>query len=73
MSAVAGAGRGPYRESRPRVQGRSPRQLFWMRFRQDKAALFGLGVIIVLVLLAVFAGVIAHLIGHGPNDVYQAE
>ena len=32
----------------PTIQGRSPRQLFWMRFRQDKAALFGAGVIILL-------------------------
>jgi peptide/nickel transport system permease protein len=56
------------------IQGRSPRQLFWIRFRQDKAALFGLTVIIILVLLSIFAGVIArHIIGHGPNDVYQAE
>ena len=55
------------------IQGRSPRQLFWMRFRQDKAALFGLCVVTILILLAVFAGVIAHLIGHGPNEVFQAE
>ena len=33
--------------------------------------MLGLGVIIVLVLLAAFAGVIARLIGHGPNDVYD--
>jgi peptide/nickel transport system permease protein len=55
------------------VQGRSPRQLFWMRFRQDKAALFGLTVIIILVLLAIFAGVISNIVGHGPNDVYQVQ
>ncbi|MDX6598417.1 MAG: peptide/nickel transport system permease protein [Gaiellales bacterium] len=55
------------------IQGRSPRQLFWMRFRQDKAALLGAGVIIILVLLAILAGVISNLIGHGPNEVFQAQ
>ncbi len=54
------------------VVGRTPRQLFWGRFRQDKAALFGGGVIITLVLLATFAGVISNIVGHGPNDVYQS-
>ena len=44
-----------------------------MRFRQDKAALFGAIVIIILILLAIFAGVISNLVGHGPNDVYQAD
>jgi peptide/nickel transport system permease protein len=44
-----------------------------MRFRQDKAALFGLTVIVILVLLAIFAGVISNIVGHGPNDVYQVE
>ena len=34
------------------VAGRSPRQLFWARFKQDKAALAGLVVIILLILLA---------------------
>jgi ABC-type dipeptide/oligopeptide/nickel transport system permease subunit len=55
------------------VEGKSPRQLFWMRFRQDKAALFGLTVIIILVLLAIFAGVISKIVGHGPNDVYDVQ
>ncbi len=55
------------------VVGRTPRQLFWGRFRQDKAALFGAGVIVILILLALLAGVISNIVGHGPNDVYQSE
>ena len=73
MSAVAGPTEVHTEVAAPTIQGRSPRQLFWMRFRQDKAALLGAGVIILLILLAIFAGVISNIIGHGPNDVYQVE
>jgi ABC-type dipeptide/oligopeptide/nickel transport system permease subunit len=56
------------------VEGKSPRQLFWIRFKQDKAALFGLAVIILLALIAIFAGVISkYLVGHGPNELFQRE
>lgn len=56
------------------VEGKSPRQLFWMRFKRDKAAMFGLVTVTMLVLLAVFAGVIAkHLVGHGPNELFQRQ
>ena len=47
------------------VVGRSPRQLFWARFKQDKAALVGLVVIILLILLALLAPVIANIVGNG--------
>ena len=53
--------------------GRSPRQLFWARFKQDKAALAALGAIIGLVILALAAPLIAKVVGHGPNDLYQRE
>jgi ABC-type dipeptide/oligopeptide/nickel transport system permease subunit len=73
LSAVAGPTSEVHTEVvGPEIQGRSPRQLFWMRFRQDKAALFGASVIGVLVLLAIFAGVISNIVGHGPNEVFQA-
>jgi peptide/nickel transport system permease protein len=56
------------------VAGKTPRQLFWERFRKDRAALTSLTFIIVLILLAIFAGVIArNLVGHGPNELYQTE
>ena len=71
MSAVAGAAEVHPETISASVEGRSPRQIVWGRLRQDRAAMLGLGVIIVLVLLAAFAGVIARLIGHGPNDVYD--
>lgn len=56
------------------VEGKSPRQLFWDRFKKDKAALGSLVFIVLLVLVAIFAGVIAEkLVGHGPNELFQSE
>jgi peptide/nickel transport system permease protein len=55
------------------VVGRSPGQLFWMRFRRDKIAFVGLGMILFLIILAFVAPFIAHLVGHGPNDLYQRQ
>ncbi len=56
----------------PLALGKSPRQLFWQRFRQDKAALAGGVVIILLVLIAVFGGPLAaRVTGHPSNETYQ--
>ena len=53
------------------VEGRSPRQLFWSRFRQDKFALVGIAFIVILIVLAVGAPFISeNIVHHGPNDVY---
>jgi peptide/nickel transport system permease protein len=52
------------------IVGRSPWQLFWRRFKQDKLAIAGIFVIILVLLLAIFAGVISHVVGHGPNQVF---
>jgi peptide/nickel transport system permease protein len=52
--------------------GRSPRQLFWARFKQDKAALVGGVVVIILILLAIFGGPLASSItGHGKNELFN--
>ena len=54
------------------IEGKSPRQLFWERFRKDKAAIGGLITVLILILLAIFAPLIAkHLVGHGPNELFQ--
>ena len=55
------------------IVGRTPWQLFWTRFRQDKFALAGLAFIGLLVLVAILAPAFAALTGHGPNDLYQRE
>jgi peptide/nickel transport system permease protein len=52
------------------VARKTPRRLFWDRLKQDKAALAGGVVIVILILLAIFGGPIAASItGHGPNDI----
>jgi len=53
------------------VIGHSPRELFWLRFKRDKAAIAGGIVIIVLILLALFGGPLAERIsGHPQNEPY---
>jgi peptide/nickel transport system permease protein len=64
---------GPPVELAPEVKGLSPRQLFWARFKQDKAAVGGLIIVIVLIALALTAPLIAKIVGHGPNDLFQRE
>lgn len=58
----------------PVVIGKSPWQLFWLRFRSDRVALAGLGLIVFLVLLGLAAPVISRfVVHHGPYDLYRDE
>ena len=51
------------------VAARSPLQLFWRRFRRDRVAMTALVFIVLLILVAVFAGPITKLVGvPGPNE-----
>jgi peptide/nickel transport system permease protein len=53
------------------IVGRSPSELFWRRFRQDKFAVGGLIFIILLILMAIFAPLIAsHVAHHKPNQIF---
>jgi peptide/nickel transport system permease protein len=53
------------------VGTRSATRLFWLRFREDKAALFAAGVIGFLVLVAIFGGPLAAWItGHPSTTAY---
>jgi peptide/nickel transport system permease protein len=58
----------PEAEVARKIEGRSPWRLGLERLRHDRAAMISLAVIIVVVLVAIFAPVIAAVIGHGPND-----
>jgi len=49
------------------IAGRTPFQLFWERFREDRVALVALGFIVVEILLALLAPWIVKLLGHPPN------
>jgi ABC-type dipeptide/oligopeptide/nickel transport system permease subunit len=54
------------------VARKSPRQLFWERLKQDKAALAGGVVIVILILLAIFGGPLAQwLTGHPQDQTYD--
>jgi ABC-type dipeptide/oligopeptide/nickel transport system permease subunit len=52
------------------IQGRSPWQLAWERLRTDRAAIISATTIAVIVLLALLAPLIAHWLGHGPNQQF---
>src|SRR5687767_10871115 len=55
------------------VAARSPLQLFWRRFRRDRVAMAALGFIIVLILVAIFAGPITKLVGAPAPNVQETE
>jgi peptide/nickel transport system permease protein len=49
------------------VQARTPLELFWRRFREDRLAVATLVFIVLLVLVAIFAPLIVKLFGVNPN------
>jgi hypothetical protein len=54
------------------VARKSPRRLFWERFSQDKAALAGGVVIVLLIFIAIFGGPLAsNISGHPQNTTYE--
>jgi peptide/nickel transport system permease protein/oligopeptide transport system permease protein len=53
------------------VEGRSLRQIAWMRLKRDKVALGGAVVIVLLILTAVFAPWIVKLLGHPPEEFHE--
>jgi peptide/nickel transport system permease protein len=55
------------------IAARSPLQLFWRRLRRDKVALVALAFIVVLVIVAVFAGPITRLLGAPAPNVQSTE
>jgi ABC-type dipeptide/oligopeptide/nickel transport system permease subunit len=55
-------------ETPQEIAARSPLALFWRRLRQDKVALVALGFIVLLIIIAIFAGLIVKAFGaHPPN------
>jgi peptide/nickel transport system permease protein len=54
-----------------KIEGRSLGQIALMRLRRDRVAMAGGGVVILLILLALFAPVIVSLLGHPPNEFHQ--
>jgi ABC-type dipeptide/oligopeptide/nickel transport system permease subunit len=62
---VDGTPGGPPAE--PKIEGRSPWALAWMRLRRDKVAIVSGTVVILLFLIAIFAPLLARLAGQDPN------
>jgi ABC-type dipeptide/oligopeptide/nickel transport system permease subunit len=54
------------------IVGRTPWQLFWIRFRRDRVAFVALAFIVFLILVAVFAGPITAAFAHPPDDQYPS-
>ncbi len=54
-----------------RIEGRSPWALAWQRLRRDRVAMVSLAVIALVVLVAIFAPVVAAVTGHGPNEQFR--
>ncbi len=53
------------------IEGRSLGRIAWTRLKQDRVAMAGGGVVIFLILVAVFAPVLAKLFGHPVNEWHQ--
>ena len=51
------------------IEGKSPKQLAWMRFRRDRFAMFAAGVIAFYVFCAAFAPVICRVFGISPYEL----
>ena len=51
------------------IVGRSPRELIIRRFKRDRFAIGGIVFLVFMILVAIFAPLIAKLLGHPPNDV----
>ncbi len=61
----------PGAEAPKKIEGKSPWVLAWRRLRRDRAAMIALGVIVFIVLFAVFAPVVAWITGHGNFTQYR--
>ena len=59
--------------SQQEIAARSPLALFWRRLRGDKVALVALGFIVLLIIIAIFAGQIVSLFGAHPPNAQNSE
>ncbi len=55
------------------IRGRSPLALAFDRLRRDRGAMLSLAVIVLIILVAVFAPVFAHITGHPVNKQYHTK
>lgn len=55
----------------PGIQARTPRQLFWGRFKEDKLALVGAFLIVFMIAVALAAPLVESLTGHPFDEQYR--
>jgi len=55
----------------PGVRARSPRQIFWARFKQDKLALVGAGLVLFMIAIALAAPVSEAITGHQYDEQFR--
>src|ERR1039458_1686161 len=55
-----------------KIEGRSPWRLAMQRLLHDKASMISLGLIVFIVLIAIFAPVVAAITGTGPDEQFYA-
>jgi ABC-type dipeptide/oligopeptide/nickel transport system permease subunit len=60
-------------ETPQEIAARSPLALFWRRLRQDKVALVALGFIVLIIIIALFAGQIVKLLGAQPPNAQNSD
>lgn len=70
-SAVGRRGAGGVQEAGAAIEGRSTWAIAFRRFRQDRAAMVALGVIVIIAMCAIFAPAFAALTGHGPDQQFR--
>jgi len=58
-------------EAARKIEGRSPWRLAFERLRRDRASMISLVVIVLIVLMAIFAPLVAKLVGHGVYTQYN--
>ncbi len=58
-------------EAAKKIEGRSPWVLAMQRLRRDTAAMISLGIVIFIVLVAIFAFVVATITGHGNFEQFR--
>ncbi len=73
LLAAEAAAEAGFEEPVAEIAARSPLELFWRRFRQDRVALVSLGVIVAMILVALLAPVIDSLVGAPGPDLQNLQ